>query len=73
MSGDCHTGTGTSRDVLKLETRVWRMHTQVLHALNRPKQSSGAGGDRYDFLSKCCTYVAQVKRRVKRAHIHGEE
>ena len=45
------TGTKTSRNVFKLETRVRRMHTQLLRALYEPKWSSGGilGGRHIQF------------------------
>ena len=39
----CRSGSGTSYGALKLKTRVWRMYTQVLCALDWPQRSSGGG------------------------------
>ena len=48
--GNCHSSTKISHGVSKLETCVLRMSTEVLLALNQPKQSSD--GQDTIFLSK---------------------
>ena len=56
----CHTGTGTSHDVLKSETRARRTHTQVLRALDWSKRSSG-GQD-----MSICPNVKLMRHRGRR-------
>ena len=56
--GDCHIGTGMSCDVFKLETGVWKMYIQVLHAFSWPRRSSSCRDMMF------CTNDSQVSTRV---------
>ena len=47
---DWHSGTWMSYGVFNLKTRVWRTHTQILRALDRP-QRSWAGQDMISCLN----------------------